>query len=154
LRQPVRQLADSRWHIGSRKARGEQGFDFALTLAGYRLEELGVILFGQSFPQHLEGRKVDSARGEQRIDGWKPSSETRRENASKCLAVAEPELLGAEREHRRKAGLEVKAALFDFCEVSHELCRNLVVRTDELPDVREQLLIGAMAEFHSTRIAR
>ena len=57
--------ADSRWHIGSRKARRQQGFDLALALAGDGLEEFGMVLFGQPLAEKHERGQGHGARGEQ-----------------------------------------------------------------------------------------
>jgi hypothetical protein len=67
-----------------------------------------------------------------------------RRNASPSLSP----LFRAKLEHRRKARLEVKAPLFDFREVCDEHRSDLALRAHQPPDLRKQLVIGALREIH------
>ena len=65
------------------------------------------------------------------MDDGKASPETCRQDSAERLALAQTQLFLAKVEHRRKAGDEVKAPLFDFAKVCHELRGDLAVRADE-----------------------
>jgi hypothetical protein len=136
-------------HIGPRKASGKQRLDLALALVGSSPEKLRVVFLGQPLPQELQRRQVHRPRREQRVDDRKPPPEPRREDAAKRFALAEPELPNAKVEHRRKARPKVQAAFFDFGKAFDELRRKLAMRADELRDVREQFVIGALREVHA-----
>jgi hypothetical protein len=57
-------------------------------------------------------------------------------------------------EHRRVAGLEVKSSLFDFPEVRNEARGELPLRAEKCAEVRQQLCIRQIAEFHRHGVPR
>ena len=92
---------------------------------------------------------MDLAGNDERVNDGKPPPEPRRSEATKRFAFAEAKRLHAELEHRRKPRHDVQSPVFDFREIDDEPCRELALRADEPPNVREQRLVRVSPEIHA-----
>jgi len=108
------ELAENGGRVGARKAGSDQLLHGALGLAAGRIQERGVILLGQVFPQEDQRGQVNGAAFDPLENDRKPPRQASRGDAAKGFSLTHPEPPHAILEHRRTGGTPMKPPILDL----------------------------------------